>query len=488
MLRAPTQIIRVRSSLYFLGVVLLFVNIYSFSTLTTKPAYWYDEAINVELAHNFADYGKLDLVVAPHTFSGQGATVGSTGYPVTVPLAGFFRLFGFGLAQARVYMLLWMSALLVLFFFIARELWGASVAYGGTLLIASFAPFYGNGRSVMGEIPGFLFFLCAYYLFERKKWLWSGLLLGLAVVVKPSVYVFLIPAFALMMLLRSEVWKKKLGELFVLGGGAVLALLPWFAIYVAELSHGGLFSNIVNHFKNPYAEAGRSAIQNITANLPTLLTSTTLLYMWVLLAGALVAFYYERELFIKYKNLFILSAVYLPLVLFQYLKSLGYLRYLIAGEFLVFILFLIALGALARMLVGKVRFGTASAVATAVLVCMVAVQTVHLFAFSDLYASEKTQKTILYLYTNYPEGKIGVINVPQVASFIPAFQKYQYLSTYGLWNFGSPVLYLSGDQAPDTLVTASTEDGLSEEERELLHLRYKLDDAFADGFSVYTKK
>ena len=159
-----------RQRLFLVGV-LLFVALYSVPTLTTKPAYWYDEAINVELAHNFSDFGKLDLVIAPNTFSGQGATVGSTGYTVTVPLAGFFRVFGFGLTQARVYMLLWMSALVIFFFYIAKKLWGAFTAYSGTVLIATFAPFYGNGRSVMGEIPGFLFFLCVLYLFELKLWL-----------------------------------------------------------------------------------------------------------------------------------------------------------------------------------------------------------------------------------------------------------------------------------------------------------------------------
>ena len=48
------------SHIWFPVAVLLFVNFYSFATLTTKPAYWYDEAINVELARNFADFGKLD--------------------------------------------------------------------------------------------------------------------------------------------------------------------------------------------------------------------------------------------------------------------------------------------------------------------------------------------------------------------------------------------------------------------------------------------
>ncbi|MDO8619901.1 MAG: glycosyltransferase family 39 protein [bacterium] len=503
-----TKIIRTHSSFWFLFAVLLFVNIYSLSTLTTKPAYWYDEAINVELARNFSDFGKLDLVVAPNTFSEQGATVGSTGFPVTVPLAGFFKLFGFGLTEARAYMLIWMSALIIVFFFIARELWGPFASYGGTLLLATFAPFYGNGRSVMGEIPGFLFFLCAYYLFERKKWLWAGFLLGLAVVSKPSVYLFLIPAFALVVLLQSDLWKRKLVNLIAVGFGAVLALVPWFAIYASEVSRGGLAQNILNHFKNPYAEAGVSALTNIHTNLPTLLTSTTLLYMWVLLFGVIIALCIERGLLREHKNILILSLVYIPLSLVQYLKSFGYLRYLIATEFLIFLLFLLALPALARFAAnlfglprlpaqagesgdpaGDVKRKNWIPVFTGMTVAiLVLMQTVHLFAFSDLYASEKTQKTILYLYTNYPTGTIGVVNVPQIASFIPSFQKYQSLSTYGLWNFGPRILYLSGDKLPSTLVTESGETGFSAEEKEILNARYTRDSAFTEGFSIYTRK
>ncbi len=496
-----------RQRLFLVGV-LLFVALYSVPTLTTKPAYWYDEAINVELAHNFSDFGKLDLVIAPNTFSGQGATVGSTGYPVTVPLAGFFRVFGFGLTQARVYMLLWMSALVIFFFYIAKKLWGAFTAYSGTVLIATFAPFYGNGRSVMGEIPGFLFFLCALYLFERKRWLFAGLLLGLAVVSKPSVFVFLIPAFALMMLFRSEAWRRKLIDLCVLGIGAVLALLPWFAIYASEFVKGGLTQNILAHFTNPYEEAGFSALANISTNLPTLYTSTALLYMWVLLVGVVVALYYERNLLREHKTLLILVATYLPLSLLQYLRSLGYLRYLIAAEFLVFILFLIALPALVRFVLSLChsrpsgRLGINSGgnpedgakrknwipVSIGVTIAVaVLFQTIHLFTFADLYPSEKTQKTILYLYTNYSQDTIGVINVPQVASFIPSFQKYQYLSTYGLWDFGPHILYLSPEKLPATLVLES-EDILSRDERDILASRFQEDKAFSEGFLVYRKK
>lgn len=495
-------------SLWFLCSVLLFVNLYSFSTLTTKPAYWYDEAINVELAHNFAEQGQLDLAIAPNTFSGKGATVGSTGYPITVPLAGFFKVLGFGLAQARVYMLLWMSACIITFFFVARRLWDKRVAYAGTLLIATFAPFYGNGRSVMGEIPGFLFFLLSFYFLEKRKWWQSGVLLGLAVVSKPSVFVFLIPAYVLAILfscgsspsasisaslyprVSAFSWKERILQLVKLGASSLFALLPWFALYADEISRGGLFSNIVAHFKNPYSEAGASALQNITTNLPTLVTSTTLLYMWSILAAVIIALFVERALFSQYKSLFLIAAAYLPLALLQYLKSFGYLRYLIAAEFLIFILFILSLPALVRFAEGKFKLpaGLSSWAVPAIIAALVMMQSVHLFWFSDIYPSEKTQHTLAYLSREYPDATIGVLNVPQIASIIPVDRKYQYLSTYGLWQFGVNPLYLSPDKRPQVLVLDSAAGVLTTDEKTILALFYEEDTNFKNGFLVYRRK
>ncbi len=497
-----------RSSL-FLIAVLLFVNLYSLSTLTTKPAYWYDEAINVELARNFRDSGRLDLIVAPHVFSGAGATVGSTGYPVTVPLAAFFKLFGFGLAQARAYMLLWMNAFLLVFFFVARRLWGLFVAYGGITLLASFAPFYGNGRSVMGEIPGFLFFLLSFHFLETRRYLLSGALLGLSVISKPSVFVFLIPAYAFALLLRREEWRERLRRLVMLGAGSFLALLPWLALYADEMLRGGLTENIFRHFSNPYAEAGVSAATNIARNLGTLFQSTTLLYFTVLLVLVAAALHLNRELLREQRTIVLLSAVYLPLALLQYLKSLGYLRYLIASEFMLFVLFLIVFPILLRRLVDWVchsrplRQSASEASASGnpekirnripvftgmTVAVLTVIQLVHLFWFSNLYASERAHKTLAYLSSAYPTEIIGVYNAPQIGSLLPADRKYQYLSTYGLWRFGINPLLLPKEVMPPVLVVESGERGLSSAEQELLSLRYEKDAAFTDGFAVYKKK
>lgn len=508
----PTHI-RGSTELKFLIAVLLLVNLYSVSALTTKPAYWYDEALNVELARNFADFGKLDLIVAPNAFSGAGATVGSTGYPITVPLAGFFKVFGFGLEQARIYMLLWVSAFILVFFFVAKKLWGSPVAYYGTLLIATFAPFYGNGRSVMGEIPGFLFFFLSFYSFERKKWCLSGILLGLSVVSKPSVFIFLIPAYALVMLCQSDAWRNKPIALLRLGFGSLFALPPWLVIYADEIARGGLAENILAHFKNPYQEAGVSVSANISHNLVAFSQSTTLLYFTGLLVLVIAALYLNRELFLTHRNLFILSAVYIPLALLQYLKSFGYLRYLIAAEFLMFILFLITLPTVARWVLvsspflkgvpegggiyplkkgvvglfkssglgdSATSFKKGGIITETILTLLVIFQTIHLFWFSDLFPSEKAQKTLSYLSSVYPEGTIGIMNVPQVGSMVAPERKYQYLSTHGLSQFGVNPLLLPPEQMPPVIVADSGTPIPSS--------LYEKDTAFSDGFAVFKKR
>lgn len=116
----------------------------------------------------------------------------------------------------------------------------------------------------------------------------------------------------------------------------------------------------------------------------------------------------------------------------------------------------------------------------AILTCIVIVQTIHLFWFSDLYAGEKTQKTIAYLSSVYPNGAIGIMNAPQVGSFIPPERKYQYLSTYGLWQFGVNPILLSPERMPQVLVADLDDPAFS--------TFYERDTAFSEGFLVYRKR
>src|SRR3989338_2836899 len=89
--------------------ILLSVILFSLPNLNTWPRLWIDEAKSIELARNFLNFGKLNIQTAPGEFTDFPEILQTTGYPVTVPLVLFFKIFGYGLAQARIYMLIWLS-------------------------------------------------------------------------------------------------------------------------------------------------------------------------------------------------------------------------------------------------------------------------------------------------------------------------------------------------------------------------------------------
>ena len=193
-------------------MAIIWVLFFSFKTLTTKPRLWTDESVSLEMARNFSLFGKLDIAVRPGVFSGQTALFQSTGYPVTLPLALFFKIFGFGPVEARLYMIIWMVLLLLLLIFFIKQSFGAPYIAWPVLFIASLAPFYANGRCATGEIPGFIFLLLgAYFLWysDHKPFI-SGLFFGLAIVAKPSVYLLLLPALFISLFIEKSQTIKRL--------------------------------------------------------------------------------------------------------------------------------------------------------------------------------------------------------------------------------------------------------------------------------------
>ncbi len=490
---APAKIrdlIRTRPEVLALFGVLLFMNVYAFSGLKERPEYWYDEGLNVELSRSVAEFGIPDIVIAPDTLSESGARIGSTGYPITVLLGGVFKIFGVGVVQARLCMLLWMNALVISLFFAIRKRWGSQEAIGTLLLCTTFAPFYGNGLTVMGEIPGLFFLLWSFYFFEQKTYWKSGLLLGLSVVSKPSVYLFFIPAFTVALLFGKETGREKLKNLCKLGVTSIAALVPWVLIYRDSVSRVSFWEGLFSHFKNPYGDFGFSVWGNIQNNLGGFFHSSTLIYFSLLTLAVLCALAAERSLAREHRTLLVVALVYLPLSFFQYLKSLGYLRYLIATEFLLFLLFVLVLPTLTRFALNYVPFLSVrvSRAAGAVLTVLILFQAVHLFWFSDLYSGRSAEMTVAYIQLVYPEGVIGIINAPQVGSLISPHRKYQYLSTFGLTKFGVNPVFLAPEKMPVAIVTDGKNNILSLEEQELLLMRYAPDVTFTEDFLVYKKK
>ncbi|OGC80270.1 hypothetical protein A2943_00130 [Candidatus Adlerbacteria bacterium RIFCSPLOWO2_01_FULL_51_16] len=424
----------------------LFLNFFSIRTLTTQPAFWYDEGINVELARNFASSGNLDIIVAPNTFSQEGAFLGSTGYTTTVPLAWFYRLFGFGLEQSRLYMLLWMNLLLLTVFLFAKKQWGDWIAVCTTIFFVTYPPFYGNGRSVMGEIPGFFFLLLSLQFFiEKRSTALVGLLAGLAAVSKPSVFVFVLPAYALLCLFEKKSIIESVKKIFFLGLGSVAAIIPWIILYRDYALSGSTWQRLAEFFANPYASAGYSVLENIQKNLGTFFFTGTLLYMLAIAACIATAAYLKPEWRLGNRTLLLFTLLYSPGALFYYLKSFGYLRYLIATQFLLLLLVIPALVALIETMRPKIKNGLLIIGVSALLLF----QGVYLFTGAKLFYSNQVQTAITHVESLFPNSTYGVINVPPIASLLPADRKYNFISTYGVKGTGVNFTLLPEAELPE---------------------------------------
>ena len=179
--------------LLFTAVVVLFLSTYKISE---SPPIWMDEGIITQVAENVATQGVNGIQVAPGEFVSAGFV--TTSYVVTYPIALFFNFFGVGLLQARAVMVLFLFAFFLVAYFLSKQQMQKTLAILSLLLLASFAPIYGNGKNVLGEIPGLVFLfagLLGVGMIERgvrtiTLFVLTGLFFGLCVVTKP-IFIFL---------------------------------------------------------------------------------------------------------------------------------------------------------------------------------------------------------------------------------------------------------------------------------------------------------
>src|SRR5262249_22104751 len=129
--------------------VLLFFAIYR---LADFPITWFEEGSHLRVAKALVRSG----VNADSSSSGFdfGPTLG-VGPMVTVPIALVFKLFGIGLVQARLVIVVYLVAGLFLFYRLARTLESESVAWRAIALLISSRSIalLETGREVLGEVP-----------------------------------------------------------------------------------------------------------------------------------------------------------------------------------------------------------------------------------------------------------------------------------------------------------------------------------------------
>jgi glycosyltransferase involved in cell wall biosynthesis len=251
--------------------------------LSEAPAIWYDEGYLTQVAMNVAEHGAQLMQVAPGQFISSGTV--SSGFTLYYPVALFYKLFGVGVLQGRAMMAIYIIAFWLVSYLFIRSVLGGRIAGVSALLIATLPLVYGNGKSVLGEVPGLFYLVCTLFTLHHLSktnyrsmaaYALAGLFAGLCLVTKP-LFILILPAVLLTYFFRIRRIHITVPGFFVGLVGLMLPVLLWLHIQFGP-SDTWLF--ILNYYVDPY---GTNGVQTgLKQGLLRFVTDETSLYTLLL--------------------------------------------------------------------------------------------------------------------------------------------------------------------------------------------------------------
>lgn len=474
--------------LIILSLILFFAAVVSLSHLTTQPRVWFDEGLNLEISRNFLLFHKLDIMVAPNVFSGVPYAAGTNGYPLTILLAGIFYVFGFGLVQARLFMLFWMLLALVAVYVVSKKIFGAGKALLAAAFVASFAPFYGNGLAVFGEVPGFVFLLWGLFFLlrpEKKNYWLAGLFFSLAAVTKPSLYLLLFPSFLLFAILEDR--KKIFRKILKFAAPALPPILLWIVLAFPNPFSAKTWQAALDFYGYPFG-GEFSVLANLPSNIRLIFTHSTLIYFLLITFVVIFWFYARGRREPAARKWGVFFFIYGLFALLYFLKSPGWLRYLFGFEIMAFIFLPAGLEALAQKFfkkenLSRMIFGGAIGL-------LLVIQLIQLFFFRADPYSPHPQRVASFLKERLAKDencRAGFINSPEIAGLIGPLKKFSLVKVGGpLPALGQNPLSFPKDSLPCFIVFEKW-NKFVEGYKNVLEENYILIKKFG-GFSVYELK
>jgi len=455
------------------ATLLIFLSTYR---LTESPPIWTDEGHLIQVAMNAALHGpQAQLQVAPGKFE-SGAFSATTGYPALFPVAVAFSLFGVTLVSARLVM----AVFILLFVFVAWRLavrhMPLLLATYALLLLSTFAPLYGNGKNVLGEVPGLLYltlFLLCLSLIEAGKKSWmqaalAGLFLGLAVVTKPIFLIVLIPVAVVALFSSTLLTPPKI--LAGLGAFAATGAL-WIWVQFGDQTLAQMFA----YYANPYAIDTAATISH---NALLFVSAPQPLYALVLLATWMVSIVVRIRKQVIVSRAEYLAVGFALLIYLAFLRITPYYRYYFVGEVFALLYFPFALWTIWPRRIPKFFFH-------ACMVLLIAAQTYQCFFSSFVaayYNSHRTRDVSQALGTLSTSTSIFIYNAPELPLFLPAgMPYYQYLFLTPIVILGKEELPLVAQGIPDLVV-------IKEESASQLDLSSYREMRVFDRYALWQKK
>ena len=356
----------------------------------------------------------------------------SVGYPLLYPLAAVLKVFGANVIVARRLMLVYLVGFILSGYFLAKKLFGKNIALGSLALLATFPPLYGNGKAILGEVPGSLYLILALLFMNydfsgrspRKSLflILTGLLIGLSATTKP-IFLLGLPAFGLVVLIKFFSKRLSLKDLLMIGVTVLIPILIW--VFTQFNQHDSL-STILSFYANP------SEISDIPSrflvNLRGLVAGIgpiyilTILLIWT--ASVLIRRAKKEIVSLPESVAFVFSI----LVFLAYFRTGGFYRYIFPAQIVGLIYFPHALYSCLNCINLQKYFIILIITALSVLGTY---QLVFDSWVADFYESKKTAFWTNY-FKNFPEKtSLFFYDTPEVALFDKSKNYYQYLTPLG---------------------------------------------------------
>ncbi len=426
---------------------------------TDTPKVWIDEGYFTEVAKNLATHGVLGLQTEPGSFFGVSTI--SVGYPTIFPVASSFVLFGTGLWQARLPMIIYMFLFVIIFYLFTKKRYGFYPAILSVLMLLSFAPFYGNGRSVLEEVPGLFFLLLGSLFllyweessFQSKKWaLFSGLSLGLAISAKPIYMIVLSVALVLTLLVWiRKIKNKKILLFFALG--LIPPLLLWAYMQFPTIDSLIKIVPIYIHLGSNHTSS-ISVWQTVWTNFSKFFTESTPILFSLLLVTTILSLLLPRTLLKKFelnnnnnnidkadkkRNWSIAEYLILSFIIINWLAYLfgtGWYRYFFPANVLAYLLFPASVLSLIRIFSSVF----VKRVLNIILIILVLFQFTHLIFYSDTnFFAPRTKNDELSsaLLNIDSEKKVLFYNTIEAIIFLKGSNYSQYLTVGDFLDMGN---------------------------------------------------
>lgn len=439
------------------GALLLVVAYFGFNNLTEEPHIWFDDSLVMQLAKNLAVSGHYGVEIAPNQFTSYPYYI-TVGFPVVLPAVLAMKIFGVTIWAARFAAVMFMLVMALAFYLLSRAFFGRLTAFFAMALLISFPPFYGNGKALLGEVPGLAYLFLAILIWQRGHeeknkrrliifYVLAGLLAGFSVVSKPS-YLLLIPGFALMLFLEYLEHGGKYWRRFAAwAAGFFVAAAAWFAVTVPRPYSVSIFKDIFSYYANSRGDA--DLWKTVSANLPRLVTDGSAIFFLVLFVVVLAAFFIEffgKRISIEATPLY----VFVFLSFLWWLKTPGYYRYFFPAEIILLMFFPASLKVFLRTIFGTYLGGYFLRVVA--IIALIVFQFYWLI-FNSFSSTSGATKVISILNNNFKQSsEIFVLNSPEFGFGIEGHNFSQYFYYNPVNALGENALLRAPDKLPQVVV------------------------------------